>query len=101
MQASTTISVLFPIRLHEAGRDLGENRLITQCVAANIGFRHAREVLRADQSDVTLRGEGLNEIAGVGALHGARSRKHRNEARTGALGRRLDGRNGATKVIWG
>ncbi|MOA15567.1 hypothetical protein D3C78_1357310 [compost metagenome] len=46
---------------------------------------------------MALGGEGLDEIARISALDGARCRQHGNQARTGALRRRFDGGHGADK----
>ena len=47
---------------------------------------------------MALRGEGLDEIARIGALDRAGRRQHRDEARAGPLRRRLDRRHRADEA---
>ncbi|OJU92270.1 MAG: hypothetical protein BGO06_21525 [Shinella sp. 65-6] len=86
---------LAAVLVDETGRDLGAHGIVGKGLAADIGFRHAGEVFRADEAHVALAGEGLDEVARIGALHRAGRREHRDEAGTGALGGGFDGRHGA------
>lgn len=79
----------------EAGDDLGADVVAGKRLAADIGLGHAGKVLRADEAHVAAAGEGLDEVARIGALDRAGGGEHRDEAGAGALGGGLDGRHRA------
>lgn len=90
------VCALIPVA-DKAAADLVANSVLINPLAPNIGFRHARKILRPNQRDVALAGERLNQIVRIGSPNGAGCCQYGNQAGTRTLCCGLYGRNRSDK----
>ena len=76
VQASTIDVGALALALDEGRLDLGPDGGIVDRLAAHGGLGERREIGRADEADMAMAGELLDERAGVVALHGAEGAEH-------------------------